>query len=253
MNLIIDIGNTSAKAALFNKNKLVSQERFSNTDFESISSFADTGKTDRAIISSVAENPEEVITMLKQHAGYVHHLTWESEFPFSSKYRTPETLGVDRLAAAAGAVEKYGKSNILIIDAGSAITIDLVTGGVYRGGNISPGMEMRFRALNTFTEKLPLCSYAREFTFPGISTSDAITGGVITGLTYELNEYIRTFRKEYRKLVVILTGGDSLQLTELIEHEIICLPNLVIEGLNYLLEYNYGKNGTNFEENKIIN
>lgn len=251
MNLIIDIGNTNAKVALFNNKTLVSHERFGSTDFAGISSYAGTVEIDKAIISSVAENPAEIISLLKQHTGYVHHLTWKSEFPFTSKYTTPETLGVDRLAAAAGAVDRYGKSDILIIDAGSAVTIDFVAGGVYRGGNISPGMEMRFRALHTFTEKLPLCSYAREFTFPGTNTNDAITGGVITGLAYELNEYIRTFRSEHRKLVVILTGGDSIQLTELINHEIICLPNLVIEGLNYLLEYNYGKNGINFEVNNF--
>ena len=238
MNLILDIGNTSVKAAIFEGRDLVVTDRIAGTGQEAIKEFCREARIEKAIVSSVASDPSETVAWLRGEGCYVHHLTWQSKLPFKNMYQTPATLGADRLAAVAGAISQFGKSNILIIDAGSAITYDLVTKAIFRGGTISPGMEMRFKALHTFTGRLPLCRYSHDFRYPATNTEDAITGGVVMGLAFELNEYIRTISKEYSDLITVLTGGDSQLFTELIDYEYITIPNLVLEGLNFLLEYN---------------
>ncbi|MCK7538905.1 MAG: type III pantothenate kinase [Marinilabiliales bacterium] len=137
-------------------------------------------------------------------------LPCRSVYPFTIDYATPETLGVDRLAAAAGACIHHPGADLLVIDAGSALTLDLVTGGAYRGGSISPGLSMRFRALHEYTGRLPLVTRReRASAFPARTTEDAIAGGVVMGLVYEINEYIRTFEERHEKLVTVITGGDS--------------------------------------------
>jgi len=127
---------------------------------------------------------------------------------------------------------------VLIIDAGTALTFDFLSDNIYKGGNISPGLAMRFRALNKFTDRLPLVSPTEYFTFPGRNTTDAIRAGVITGITYEINEYIRTFEKKRTHFKIILTGGDSEYLKDKIDYEVTCMPDIVTDGLNYILEYN---------------
>ena len=106
------------------------------------------------------------------------------------------------------------------------------------GGNISPGINMRFRALNHFTDQLPLVSLSESYSFPGKNTADAIIAGVISGVSYEINEYIRTFEKKHTEFKVILTGGDSGYLKEKIDYQVTYMPDIVIDGLNYILEYN---------------
>ena len=126
----------------------------------------------------------------------------------------------------------------MIIDAGSAITYDYLSGRSYKGGNISPGLSMRFKALHRFTGKLPLASTTEKFDSPGRSTMEAITAGVINGMVYEINEYIRTFKKRYVDFKVLLTGGDSGYLKDKLNYKVAYIPELVIDGLNYILEYN---------------
>jgi len=239
MNLVVDIGNTSVKTALFDGKELVTIGRSGTEEMrKNISIITSNHKIENIIISSVASDPSELIEELKEEGFRVHHLTGMSNFPFKSEYKTPETLGVDRLAAAAGGVFHFGNANMLIIDAGSALTFDLVAGSIFRGGTISPGMEMRFKALHTFTGRLPLCSFASDFSFPASGTTDAIAKGVMRGIIFELNEYIRTFSNSHSNPVTILTGGDSMQLSGLIKGDFVILPNLVLEGLNYLIELN---------------
>jgi type III pantothenate kinase len=127
---------------------------------------------------------------------------------------------------------------VLVIDAGTAITFDFLSATKYNGGNISPGIDMRFRALNKFTIKLPLVARSEDFSFPARNTTDAIIAGVITGVTYEINEYIRTFKKKYKNLKIIITGGDSSFLKDKISAGVIYIPDIVIDGLNFILDYN---------------
>ncbi|HUW93918.1 MAG TPA: type III pantothenate kinase [Bacteroidales bacterium] len=238
MNLILDIGNTSTKAAIYEGNSLVRKERLETCDRGSLDKFIGNSGPDKAIISSVMTDPASIISFLPGSIKNVHHLTWKSAYPFKINYETPETIGVDRLAAATGAITKFNSHDLLVIDAGSAVTFDIVAGGAYLGGSISPGLNMRFRSLHQFTGRLPLAEQTENFTFPGNSTSDAIAGGVLMGLVFEINEYIRTFEKRYNALITVITGGDSEKLSSLTDLKVIWYPDLVADGLNYLLEYN---------------
>ena len=238
MNLIIDIGNTSVKAALVSSGVIISQERFSNADPELLGMFTGRSRIAGAIVSSVGTDPSVLLAWLSTRAGRVHNLTARSKYPFVIDYDTPETLGTDRLAAAAGAVHHHPGADLLVIDAGSALTIDQVTGATYRGGSISPGLSMRFRALHEFTGRLPLVTKRSGYTFPGKTTEDAIAGGVITGLAYEIIEYIRTFEEKHHNHVAVITGGDGGIITPLAGGRLLHYPDLVTEGLNLLLETN---------------
>jgi type III pantothenate kinase len=238
MNLIFDIGNTSTKLAVFDKDNKVSVFRSKNFSGEQLGKKLAAFNIEKAIISSVKEIPEIIIELLGVNIPLIHTLSHQSKLPFINGYESPETLGPDRIAAVAGAYKIFPGSEVLIIDAGTAITYDFLSGNNYKGGNISPGLNMRFKALNKFTGKLPLIKPDSEASFPGRNTEDAIRTGVITGMVYEINEYIRTFEKSDPEAKVILTGGDGLFFKDKIEKQIIYMPDIVMDGLNFILEYN---------------
>jgi type III pantothenate kinase len=238
MNLIVDIGNTSTKLALYKEREMISVSRINELSCEELEKKLSGLKIKRAIISSVKKLPPFITDLFFPNIPFVHFLSYKSKLPFKIEYDTPQTLGTDRLASVAGAFKLFPGSEILIIDAGSAITFDFLSSGIFKGGNISPGISMRFKALNRFTGKLPLVSLTDNYTFPGRNTSDAITAGVITGVTYEINEYIRTFEKKHSDFKIVLTGGDSGYLKNKIDYQFTYIPDLVTDGLNYILEYN---------------
>jgi type III pantothenate kinase len=238
MNLIFDIGNSSTKLALFDKKKKIISLRTRHFSCEKLEKTIANYDIDKVIVSSVRDTPEFIIDLATHGIPYVHVLSHKSRLPFKIEYETPETLGPDRIAAVAGAFSLFPGKKVLIIDAGSAVTYDFLSGKTYKGGNISPGLSMRFRALHRFTRKLPLAATAEKFSSPGRNTIEAITAGVINGLIYEINEYIRTFVKRHVDLKVILTGGDSGYLKDRISYRVTYLPDIVIDGLNFILEYN---------------
>jgi len=238
MNLIIDIGNSSTKIAVFDGKKKLTAFHTRDFSCEKVEKNLSPYNIKKAIISSVRNTPEFVFDLLTIDIPFVHVLSHNSKLPFAVEYETPGTLGSDRIAAAAGAYELFGASNVLIIDAGTAITYDFLAAGIYKGGNISPGLNLRFRALHRFTGRLPLVQLMESYSFPGKNTTDAIAAGVITGLIYEINEYIRTFEKDHSDIKVILTGGESGFLKEKISDQLTYIPDIVLDGLNYILEYN---------------
>lgn len=240
MNLILDIGNSGTKLAIFENKKIKCLLRSKGLSYEETEKKLSPykNKIDKAIISSVKLIPDFIIDLLTVNIPFYHVLSNKSKLPFNINYETPETLGSDRLAAVAGAYFFFPGSNILVIDAGTAITFDFLAGNNYKGGNISPGLDMRFRALHKFTGRLPYISSAGDYSSPGNNTREAITAGVINGMIFEINEYIRTFVMSYEAPIIILTGGDGGKLKDRINHQITHIPELVMEGLNYLLEYN---------------
>jgi type III pantothenate kinase len=238
MNLVIDIGNTSTKLAIFDKGKKLSISRINDLKYEELEKELSSLKIEKAIISSVRVLPSFVTDLLSANIPFVHLLSFKSRLPFSIEYNTPETLGSDRIAGVAGAFSLFPGMELLVIDAGTAITYDYLSGGVFKGGNISPGLNTRFRALNSFTGRLPLVTLADNYTNPGKNTADSILAGVITGITYEINEYIRTFEKKSTDYKIILTGGEGEFLKDKINHQVAYMPDIVIDGLNYILEYN---------------
>jgi type III pantothenate kinase len=238
MNLIIDIGNTSTKLAVFDGRQKLHVSRINDLSCEELEKALSGINIERAIISSVRKLPPFITDLFSANIPYVHLLSHRSKLPFKIEYDTPETLGADRIAGVAGAFNLFPGSELLVIDAGTAITYDFLSEGVYRGGNISPGLNMRFKALNKFTGKLPLVKLAENYSKPGRNTADAILAGVITGVTYEINEYIRTFKKKSKDFKILLTGGDSGFLKNKINYQFTYMPDIVIDGLNYILEYN---------------
>jgi len=169
-------------------------------------------------------------------------LSAETPVPVNNLYKTPETLGKDRLAAVVGAHSLFPDKNILVLDAGTALTIDFIDkDGNYRGGNISPGLNMRFRALHEYTQKLFLQSQSDEYQFLGCDTASAITSGVQNGIIFEINYYIDHFVKQFPGLVTILTGGDVNFLVDKIKKYIFAEPNLVFIGLMKIIEFNINK------------
>jgi type III pantothenate kinase len=238
MNLIVDIGNTSTKLAVYKERKRIFVTRMNDLTCEELEKELSGYKIKRAIVSSVKELPPFIIDLLFANIPDVHFLSSRSKLPFRIDYETPDTLGTDRIAAVAGAYLNFEGENVLVIDAGTAITFDFLSEDRYKGGNISPGISMRFKALNTYTGKLPLLEKSSDFSSPGRNTTDAILAGVICGVTFEINEYIRTFKKELKKVKVIVTGGDGGFLNEKIMHKTFYMPDIVIDGLNFILEYN---------------
>lgn len=192
----------------------------------------------RAIVASTGFPAVEVADLLRSRGIEVLEMTSLTSVPIGNDYLSPETLGVDRLAAAVGAVEVMGCRDCLIVDFGTAITIDLVEGGVFRGGNISPGVRTRFRALHDYTSRLPLCQATDEVLTLGRTTLEAIEQGVMEGITHEIEGYIRAFSLQNEKLMLIFTGGDANFFVKRIKNAIFANCDLVLCGLNRILEYN---------------
>ena len=239
MNLIVDIGNTRAKVAVVMDGEVVRNYSFSSVaDIALEPILRSFPQLQRAIVASSGESAEEAIEALESAGIEVFELSCKTPLPIKNDYATPATLGVDRLAAAVGAVEVMGYQNCLIVDFGTAITIDWVENGAFKGGNISPGATTRFRALHDYTSRLPLCSPTEEILDYGCSTTEAIEQGVMQGITNEIEGYISTFSDKNDKFVVIFTGGEAKFFVNRIKNAIFAKCDLVVCGLNRILEYN---------------
>ena len=248
MNLCIDQGNSRTKVALMTDDgKLINHfiyKQFSSSDVERLFDLYDISDS---IISSVVNIEAAVVNTLNrrsQHFVLFDHMT---PVPIINQYDTPQTLGLDRLAAAVGAKHICPNENLLIIDAGSAITYDFVTAeGAYIGGNIAPGVKMRFTILQRMTKKLPLVEAEENELIPlfGKNTRDAIAAGVIRGIAYEVKGYMRTLNEKMPHFQTFLTGGhapfilNNVRSSRTEKREIHYEKNLVLIGLNEILMFN---------------
>ena len=241
MNLVLDFGNTRAKVAKVEQGKISAIEAFGYEQVDSIAKFIGTEKAYKGIIVGSVKNLADpqvcaIINALPQTPWMLSHKT---PIPIKNGYQTPETLGLDRLAAAAGAYNIYPNRNVLVIDIGTAITYDLINShGVYLGGNISPGVNLRLNALHSFTSKLPLVEANFSTPLFGKNTVEAIQSGVFLGIETEIDGVIEKFSTIYSNLTVILTGGDANNFAKNVKNAIFVNLNVVIEGLNSILEYN---------------
>jgi len=239
MKLIVDIGNTFTKLGVFDNNNNITKLTNLTNNNKQIYEYISSISIKKAIIANVGENNSKLSKLLNDLNIPTIIFNSKTPIPIKNLYATPETLGVDRLAAIIGAFSLFNNQNILIIDAGTALTIDFINKkGEYLGGNISPGMEMRFKALNTFTNKLPFISKDYTFNFIGTSTKTAIISGVQQGMINEIEGYINYFHNKYNSLKIILTGGDSFFFEKNIKNTIFANSELVLIGLNYILQYN---------------
>jgi type III pantothenate kinase len=240
INLVIDIGNSRTKLALFNQHDLMFNVPVEHLTADHVKMLKDEHpQLNKAILSSVKSYPAELKQFLEQNFEQFIELDHHTSLPIENLYETPETLGKDRLAAAVGANELFPNRNLLVIDAGTAITYDLVSEqNQYLGGNISPGLEMRFKALHQFTGKLPLVNKNEDFLPVGRNTEEAIRAGVQNGILYELDQTIDFFNRNYQNLQIIMTGGDSNFFDRKLNYSIFVHFNLTLIGLNRILEYN---------------
>ena len=234
MNLIVDFGNSSAKAGIFDKNKLVEvKDRLMLKD---VCALAEAHNFEHIFISSVSKSQSEIAAGVP---GNLMFLTHQTPLPFTNDYATPETLGLDRIGAVAGAQELFPKESVLVIDIGTCITYDVITSdGIYHGGSISPGLDMRFRAVHTFTANLPLIEYDESASLPGKTTRDSILSGVVFGIQGEIEGFIRMYGDKYGDLKIILCGGGSKIFELRLKEAIFAAPDLVLRGLNRILRYN---------------
>lgn len=239
MNLVIDIGNTAAKIAVFDGEELTGIHHESNRSLASLPELAGRYPITRGILSSVVTMTEEMHSQVAALGIPMIQLTSETPLPITNLYQTPETLGADRLAAVVAANHLQPGRNCLVIDAGTCITYDFIdAAGNYRGGNISPGMQMRLKALNEFTDRLPLVPHEGENPLWGISTETAIRAGVRQGICLEIEGYIRREQAKDPDLLVFLTGGDGFSLATPTKETIFADKTLVLKGLNRILDYN---------------
>ncbi|MBQ5895392.1 MAG: type III pantothenate kinase [Bacteroidaceae bacterium] len=240
MNLIIDIGNNSAKYFLFNGEQLILHARKENTSFGIIGEWSSLYEIDKVIISSVITEQPALTDELSKLECPVVRFNNTLKLPLDIKYRTPHTLGSDRLAAAVGAWSEAAGRNIIIIDAGSAITVDFIDrNGNYLGGNIAPGIKMRLKALHEYTALLPMIEKEGETPAIGYDTETAIRSGVINGICHEIDGYINEFKQKYSDVLVFLTGGDEKTLKNRVKNCIFADKYLVAKGLNRILK-DYG-------------
>lgn len=245
-NLTIDIGNTRVKLALYKGTELVKLCHVKLDEDLIKNSFLRDTKPDAIILCSTASRDltREIISKLKPICPDITELFYLTPIPIKLKYRTPETLGSDRIASAVGAwgrVQDSGEAcDVLVIDAGTAITYDLtLADGTFVGGNISPGIEMRFRALHEFTGRLPLVTVGDDVPLLGYDTQTAISSGVMRGVIAEARDLVDAISRDHPNLKVFFTGGLGGYLySKLTDINSEYIHDLVVEGLNRVLLYN---------------
>jgi type III pantothenate kinase len=242
MNLAIDVGNTRVKIAVFEKDKLVELFVFNKTKILSeIKDILKKHEISTGIMSNVASISDSKLKKIK-NLVQIHIISSLTEVPFKNLYKTPETLGVDRIALVAGAVSQFSGHNVLVIDAGTCITFDFVNSeGEYIGGAISPGLKMRFNSLNHFTANLPLLEKDELTDFIGTNTKESMNSGVINGVIQEIDGVINQYKKKFLDLTVVLTGGDTNFLAKQLKSSIFANQNLLLHGLNKIMIHNKDK------------
>lgn len=241
MRLIIDQGNSATKLYIADGERIIENIVTENEAMlEFVRKRIAESPFEAAIYSSVRrEYDKRLINIMSRKLNHIVCMGNTTHYPIDIAYRTPETLGHDRIAAAVGAWNEKPGHAMLVVDAGTAITYDLVTDkGKFIGGNIAAGIDMRMQALHERTGRLPLVKGDGELPLLGYDTETAIRAGALHGAAYELEGYITACEAEYGGLLVFLTGGDAERLATLIKRTIFVDRNLVPKGLNRILEYN---------------
>ena len=239
MNLIIDIGNTRSKLGIFGKEKLVRKAVFEKGwGVKELKTFIANRKIENVAVASVAGLDKKVEQFLKTFENYLK-LSASTPLPIKNRYKSPKTLGNDRLAGVIGAYFLHPGKGCLVIDAGTCITYDYIDAkGNYLGGNISPGINMRLKAMHTFTAGLPLVERKRLVSTVGKDTDTSIFTGAQVGAVLETEGFIQLYEKQFGPLNVIFTGGDADYFANKMKTKIFVNSNLILIGLNQILNYN---------------
>jgi type III pantothenate kinase len=238
MNLAVDIGNTKTKIGLFKGHKLLWHLSVPEISPRVIFGLLKNSPVESAIVSDVAAKKSKAGNAFAKIPRVIF-LNGKTPLPFINKYKTPSTLGTDRIALAAGALKYFPGKNVLIISMGTCITYEFINSRrEYLGGSISPGLEMRLAALNTFTARLPLVKPKPLKTLTGRTTDESILTGVILGIVHEAEGFILQYQGRYSEIKVMLTGGDASLFAGRIKSSIFAVPELSLTGLNEILLHN---------------
>ena len=240
-NLIVDEGNTLCKIAVLDKSEVLYEVAVPEFDVAQATEYIERYNVDKAVVASTRGGAEQICEALRSKVAKVLHFTSQTEVPIAIEYASRQTLGTDRIAVAVGVVCEMEIRDALIVDMGSAITYDIVEDGVFKGGNISLGVAMRFKALNEFTASLPLCKATEPNNKFGQSTKEAIEQGVMQGILHEIEGYVERISAENNKKSIIFCGGDAESFVNRIKSAIFAPRKLMFTGLNTILEYNVSK------------
>lgn len=237
MEIVVDIGNTFTKVAGFSQGVITEVQKLEKGIDWDTQITIELLRAKRGIISSVAGGEKEWFHTFPEIDWLL--LNHDTPLPFKNRYETPHTLGLDRMALAAAASTIYPHKDVLIIDAGTCVTYELVTSkNNYQGGAISPGLKMRLRAMHHFTAKLPDVSVDPKVGLIGNTTESCLQSGALHGLVAELEGTINSYKSRFKNLTVVLTGGDAEMLAPLIKNDIFARQNFLLEGLHAVLAYN---------------
>ncbi|MGV1012894.1 MAG: type III pantothenate kinase [Flavobacterium sp.] len=240
MLLAIDVGNTQIKLAVFEQNTLIIKKTIPYSEWkkEVENTLIFFSEIKNIAVASVGKLQKEDFLGIKKEVA-VYFCSYQSKFPYLNQYATPDTLGIDRMVLAAGAVLQFPNQNRLVIDAGTCITYDFVDANdVYHGGAISPGIRLRYQSLHNFTARLPLLNPEIPQKVIGNSTEQSIHSGIINGVSLEIDGFISGVLNKNDNFIIILTGGDSEFLAERLKNTIFANPNFLLESLNQTFQYN---------------
>ena len=239
MTLTVDIGNSRIKSAVFENNNLLEVFAFDAEFLQKkiLIILKKFSKVEVLVVASVGNYDLNAFSFLENRIK-IAWISHETLFPFINKYKTPLTLGIDRMILASGAVLQFPNQNRLVIDAGTCITYDFVNDqDHYLGGAIGMGLRMRYNALHNYTAKLPLLEAEYPEHYIGNSTSEALHSGVVNGMLFEIEGFINSFEIDYSKFTIILTGGDAVFLAKRLKNTIFANSNFLLESLNYTYQY----------------
>jgi type III pantothenate kinase len=236
--VVVDIGNTRNKAAVFEGDTFTEKLVFDSLNLEPLTELITKYQPVTSLVSSVGVDALAVTQLLKQHTK-CYELSSSLEVPFKNLYATPQTLGMDRMAAVAGAMHFFVAKNCLVIDAGTCVTYDFITANAeYLGGAISPGLMMRLKAMAHFTQRLPEVTFELPQTYIGNSTQNSMLSGAYFGLLGEINDTITRYEEQFGEVQVLLCGGDTGLFDKHTKKSIFAAPDLVLYGLNKILLHN---------------
>jgi type III pantothenate kinase len=238
VTLCFDFGNTRKKVAVFNKSKLFKTIVLDDDSAEIIQSLIDEYKADKSILSSVIEHNAAIEELLAVKTKF-HKLSHLTKLAFTTPVGKPETIGADRLALCAAAVHYYPKKHNLVIGMGSCVTYNFINKyHEFLGGAISPGMEMRLKAMHHFTAKLPLVAADSNVPLIGYDTTTNLLSGAVLGLAKEIDGFVDSYKEKYGNFNVLLTGGDLVHLASHLKNKIFADPDLIFKGLYAISEVN---------------
>ena len=236
--LVLDIGNTNTKYGYFEANALKESGKCSDWSMNEWASFHQKAPFTTVLVGSVGASTKQILSLLPQSCD-VAFIDDTTKYPFTTAYDDINTLGIDRGAALSGAMATHPNTPVLVIDAGSCITYDFMdANGHHAGGAISPGRAMRYGALHMFTANLPLLDPTDVVPAIGTSTSSSMSMGVEAGVISEIHAHIEAFTQKFGDFTIILTGGDAQFFGKRLKNSIFAHSKILLEGLNFLLEYN---------------